>query len=93
MKTHSSAIDPYNTILMDMNTKEGKYQLYIITKPEPGWSLLTVTVENADKIIDLCKYRTVQFGLNIIMKIQTAGTGDVDTTVLSIDSFTESVVH
>ena len=71
-KKYSSAIYPYDSKLMDTSTKEGKYQFYIATNPEHGWSLIGVTVEKADKLMDLSKDRTVQFNLDRIMKIPTA---------------------
>ena len=52
-----------------MSMKEGKYQLYIVTNPEPVWSLIAVIMENADKLI---------IGIEIVMKIPTAGTGVVN---------------
>ena len=83
-KTHSSVIDTYDSNLMDLRTNEGKYQCYIVTKPEPGWTIIAVTVKNADKLMGLLKYRIVQFGLNGIMKIQTAGNGEVETAARTI---------
>ena len=58
-KKNSSAINTYDTRSMNMNMKEGKYQWYIITNPEPVWSLIVVTVDNARKLMDLLKDRTV----------------------------------
>ena len=78
-KMHYSAINPYNTRSMNMDTKEGKYQYYIITNPKPGWSIIVVNMENAEKLLKLFKDRTVQFGLDSIMKILTAVTGVVKT--------------
>ena len=86
--THSSTIDPYDTRFIHLKTKAGKYQWYIVTNPKPGWILLTVTVENADKLMDLFKYLTFHLVLNIIMKIPTAGIGSTKTasqTILGID--------
>ena len=75
---------------MNLSTKEGNYQWYIVTKPEPGWSLIALTVENADKLMDLFKYRTIQFGLNSIMKIMTTGTVAFKTsaqTIVEVDQW------
>ena len=52
-KMHSSVIDSYESRSMNLRTKESNYQWYIVTKTEPGWSLITVTMENVDKLMDL----------------------------------------
>ena len=79
---------------MDLSTKKGKYQWYIITKPKPGWGLTEVTVENADKLMDLFKNCIIQFGLNSIMNTPTTGTGPVKTverTIVSADHWNKNL--
>ena len=79
---------------MDLSTKKGKYQWYIITKPEPGWGLTAVTVENADKLMDLFKNCIIQFGLKSIMKTPTTGTGPVKTverTIVGADRWSKNL--
>ena len=87
-KTHSSAIDPYSTRLIHLKTKAGKYQWYIVTKPKLGWIILTMTVDNSDKLMDLFKELTFHFVLDVIMKIPTVGIGSTKTasqTIVGID--------
>ena len=95
-KTHSSVINPYDSRSMNMITKDGKFQWYIITKPKPVWSLIVVTVENAEKLMDLFKDHKAQFGLNSIMQIPTMGTVAVETatqTIINIDQWNANLSY
>ena len=67
-------------------TKEGKHRWHLITKTAEGRRKdgICATVEHADKILDLLKNCSVQFGLDNIMNIPTSGTGSVHATPQTI---------
>ena len=78
--TYSSAIDPYNDESFETKIKEGKYRWHLITMTAEGWEKYSVypTVEQANKILDLFKYCSVQFELENIINNPTSGTGADD---------------
>ena len=76
VKKHSTSLDPYGAQGLDTDTKDGKYQWVLITKMMTGWKLLPISVENADRLMDLFKDRKVQFGLDLICTVPTSGTGN-----------------
>ena len=84
--TYSSAYDPYDKKLFKTKTKEGKHRWHLITKTAEGRRKdgICATVEHADKILDLLKNCSVQFGLDNIMNIPTSGTGSVHATPQTI---------
>ena len=75
-KKMSTSLDPYDTQSLDTDTKDGKYQWAVVTKMMPGWKLVPISVENADKFMDLLKDRLVMFGLDYICTVPTSGTGN-----------------
>ena len=76
VKKHSTSLDPYDTQGFDLDTKDGKYQWSIMTRMIGGWKLLPISVENADRLMDLFKDRKTQFGLDSICTVPTSGTGN-----------------
>ena len=80
--TYYSDIDPYDDESFGTNMKEGNYQWHLTTKTVGGWKKdgIYATVEHADKILELFKDRSVQFGLDNIMNILTSGTVAVHST-------------
>jgi len=84
VKKYSTSLDPYDTQGLDTDTKDGKYQWSIITKMIGGWKLLSVSVENADRLMDLLKDRKTQFGLDPICTVPTSGTGNTYPTSRTI---------
>ena len=69
-----------------MKTKEGKYRWHLTTKTAEEWKNdgISATVDHANKILDLFKDCSVQFGLDNIMNIPISGTGAVHATPLNI---------
>ena len=51
----STAINPYDTELMDLDLKEGKYHWKMVTVREEGWNTLSLTTDNSEAITDLFK--------------------------------------
>ena len=51
----STAINPYDTELMDLDSKEGKYHWKMVTVREEGWNTLSLTTDNSKAITDLFK--------------------------------------
>ena len=66
--TYSFAIDPYNKESFKTKTKEGKYWWKLTTKTSEGWKKdgIYATIEHTNKILELFKDRSVQFGLDNI---------------------------
>ena len=79
VKTHSNALDPYDTASFDVSTKEGKYQWATMTKLQDGWKPITCNTESANILMDLFKDRQTHFGLDILLKIPTKGNGKAQT--------------
>ena len=84
--TYSSDIDPYDNESFGTKTKEGKYRWHLNTKTAEGWKNdgIYATVDHTNNILDLLKYRSVQFGMDNIMNIPTSGTGSFHTTSITI---------
>ena len=80
--SYSSAIYPYDGKSFEMKMKEGKYWWHLITKTAEGWKKdgISAIVEHANKILDLFKDHSVQFGLDNIMNIPTSRTGEFHAT-------------
>ena len=74
----STAINPYNTESMDLDSKEGKYQCKMVTAREKGWKPLSLTMDNPEAIDDLFKDWAGQFGFDPIINVPSSGTGAVE---------------
>ena len=74
---YTSTIDPYNNQSFSVNIKEGKYQWGQVTNICKGGTPISVTVANAETILDLYKDRATQYGLEHIINVPTTGTGIV----------------
>ena len=72
----STAINPYDTESLDLNSKEGKYHWKMVTEREEGWRALSLTTDSSEPLANLIKDRARQFGLDPIMDVPTEGTGD-----------------
>ena len=86
----STAINPYNTESIDLDSKEGKYHWKMVTAREEGWKPLSLTTDNSEAIADLFKDRAGQFGFNPIINVPSLGTGAVEANpriVAGIDYF------
>ena len=73
----STAINPYDTELMDLDSKEGKFHWKMVTAREEGWKPLSLTTDNFEAIADLFKNRASQFGFDPIINFPSSGTGAV----------------
>ena len=71
---YTSAIDPYDNQLFRVNNKEGKYQWGQVTKIRERGTPISMTVANAETILDLFKYWATQYGLDHIINVTTTGT-------------------
>ena len=59
---YTSAIDQYNNQLFSVKTKEVKYQWGQVTKIRKGGTPISVTLANAETILDIFKDRATQYG-------------------------------
>ena len=84
MTKHSTAIDPYGTTSLNVAAKDGQYQWAVMVKMMDGWKLKSVSVQHADKIMDLLKDRETQFRLDLLTSVPTAGTGTAAPVLRSI---------
>ena len=80
--TYSSAINPYDNEFFETKMKKGKYRWHLTTKTAKGWKKdgISATTKHANKILDILKDHSVQFGLENITSIPTYGTGSVHAT-------------
>ena len=76
----STAINPYDTELMNLSSKEGKHHWQMVTQREEGWKLVSLTTENSEVLADPFKDRAGQFGLDPIVNVPTSGTGPLEWT-------------
>ena len=74
----STAINPYDTESMDLDSKEGKYHWKMVTAREEGWNPLSLTTDNSKAISDLFKKRAGQFGSDPIINVPSSGNGAVE---------------
>ena len=74
----STAINPYDTESMDLDSKEGKYYWKMVTAREDSWKPLSLTTDNYEAIADLFKDQAVQFGFDPIINVRLSGTGAVE---------------
>ena len=76
----SSSIDPFDNLVMDMNTREGKALWYTITRMPGAWPKagVAVTVENSEALQDLIRDKVALYGLDRSMNIPTTGTVAVE---------------
>ena len=83
---YCSVINPYDDEYFATNMKEGMYRWHLNTKTDEGWmkDVIYATVYHSDKILDLFKFNSVQFGLENIMNIPTSWTGAVHATPQTI---------
>ena len=52
-RTISTAINPYDTESLDLDSKEGKYHWKMVTSKEEGWKLLALTTDNSEALANL----------------------------------------
>ena len=86
----STAITPYDTEWLDLESKEGKSHWRMVTGREEGWTPLALTTENADAFADLVKDRVAQYGLDPLTRVPTSGNGAVAAnpkTIAGVDHF------
>ena len=69
----STAINPYNTESMDLDSKEGKYHCKMVTSREKVWKTLSLTTDNSKATADLFKDRAGQFGFDPIINVPSSG--------------------
>ena len=84
----SYSIDPFDNLLTDMNTREGKALWYTITRMPGAWPKagVAVTVANVDALQDLIWDKVASYGLNRSMDIPTTGMGAVESAPKTIVS-------
>ena len=77
----SSLIDPFDNLLTDMNTREGKALWYTITRIPGAWpnAGVAVTMENVESLQDLIRDKVASYGLNRSMDIPMTGMGAVES--------------
>ena len=68
-------MDPFDTTMINMTTKEGRTLWFYITKPPNDWTPCAVTVSNAELILDLFKDKCVSYGLDDVLNVPTTVTG------------------
>ena len=71
----STAIDPFDTHLMNFDTRDGKSQWYKSTEAAPDWKIIAIVTANAKNSTDLIKDRTTTYGYGSLVNIPTSGTG------------------
>ena len=74
-------IDPFDNLVMDMNTREVKALWYAITRMPGAWpkSGVAVTVANEEALRDLIRDKVALYGLDRLVGIPTTGTGAVES--------------
>ena len=84
--TYSSTVDLYDIKSFEKKTKKGKYWWHLTAKTEEGCKNdgISAKFKHADKILDLFKYCSVQFGLDNIMNILMFRKGAVHATPQTI---------
>ena len=75
----NTAINPYNTELTDLDSKEGKCHWKMVTAREEGWKPLSPTTDNSEAIADIFKDWANQFGFDPIINVPSSGTGAVES--------------
>ena len=75
---YTSAIDQYNNQLFSVKTKEVKYQWGQVTKIRKGGTPISVTLANAETILNIFKDRATQYGSDHIINVPTTKTGRVE---------------
>ena len=85
---YTSDIDTYNNQSFSVDTKERKYQWVQVTKIREGGTPISVTVANAEMILDIFKDQGNQYGLYHIINVSTTRTRRVKSqarTLVGID--------
>ena len=72
------AINPFDTQLMNFDTRGGKGQWYKFPENPDEWKRIAIITANAELFTDLIEDRTTTFGFGSLINIPTSGTGTVD---------------
>ena len=76
-KSISTEINPFDTQLMNFETRDGKGQWYKCTEKADKWERIAIVMANAKLFTNLIKDRTTTFRFGSLINIPTSGTGTV----------------
>ena len=81
----STAINPYDTESMDLDSKEGKYHWKMVTAREEGYKPLSLTTDNYEAIADLFKDQASQFLFDLIINVPLSRTSAIEVNPRIVD--------
>ena len=70
---------------MDVDNKYGNHQWSVVTNMIYGWKIVSVNVENSEKLMNLFKDRQTKFGLDPLQMVTTDGNGAIKDITRTID--------